>query len=343
MRSPPVGAMMALTRMVEQFWWRKRPPPAWLMPLSMSYQWLNRRNLAQRNAQAEPPPLPWISVGNITVGGSGKTPFVLWLAAQLVARGWHPVLVCRGDGGRHGRGALPQRVLVDADPRQVGDEACMMAQASGLPVLAGRDRVQAARMAVECGDIMILDDGFQYRQLAHTLGKSCDVVLLPATGLGNGALLPLGPLREPVTALARADVVVASGEGRGNLPPIAARMWAWSNPVVSLKDGVTGAETMPDRVVVVAGIARPQRMVASLQQLGVTVIHHHFFPDHHRYGARDVEPLLSQPLPVVTSAKDAVKLHAMWPKTRPLWVCQHHPQAELGLINAILAHISMTA
>ncbi len=334
-----------LVSMVEEFWWRTSPPPGWLQPAAGVYQWFNRCNLERRAAAAVAPSLPWISVGNITVGGSGKSPFVAWLVHQLRQRGWRPVIVCRGDGGK---GKLPQLVEPHADPALVGDEACMLAQETGVAVIAGRDRVKAAQMAGSFGDIMILDDGFQYRQLARLPGKSCDVVLLPRSGLGNGALLPVGPLREPVEALKRADVVVASGDANGDangdgdgawLENLEERCWQWRNPVLAVEDVMTASRQRPEKVVVIAAIARPQRVLTALQKLGITVVAHHCFADHHRYKPSDLTRLLDQELPIVTTGKDAVKLCRLWPKDRPLWVCQHGSQGEDGLLDTILAHL----
>ncbi|MDX8408829.1 MAG: tetraacyldisaccharide 4'-kinase [Mariprofundales bacterium] len=308
----------------------------WLKPFSCVYQWFNRRNLQRRAARAVISPLPWISVGNITVGGSGKSPFVAWLSDQLRHGGWRPVIVCRGDGGNSKQ---PQLVESDADPAIVGDEACMLARITGVAVIAGADRVKGAQMAAHFGNIMILDDGFQYRQLARQPGRSCDVVLLPRVGLGNGALLPAGPLREPLVALDRADLLVASGDDGAWLPSGDSRVWHWSNPVSAVEDVMTSSVDVPTEVALIAGIARPQRVIASLQKLGITVVAHHFFADHHRYRNSDLTRLLSQHFPIVTTGKDAVKLRRLWPEHRPLWVCQHQPQGEDGLLATIVAHL----
>ncbi|MDX8407228.1 MAG: tetraacyldisaccharide 4'-kinase, partial [Mariprofundaceae bacterium] len=211
--------MSSLHAWVERIWWQDTPPPFWLRVIEPIYAAINRRNLDQRSAHAINPELPLISVGNITAGGSGKTPFVLWLAGALKDAGHQPVILCRGDGGKAAR---PVQVGVDADPAEVGDEALLLAQQSDCPVIAARDRIQATAMATHLGDLMILDDGFQYRQLK----RACDIVLIPAEGIGNGHLIPAGPMREPASALQRADIIVRSGTDNAE-PLTSAKEWRW--------------------------------------------------------------------------------------------------------------------
>ena len=325
-----------LAQRVERFWWRDLPPPRWMQPLAELYQWVNRRNLMRRARRAVEPPLPVIFVGNITVGGSGKTPFVLALAAALKLRGAKPVIACRGDGGRLRQ---PRRVTPDAAPDLVGDEALMMAQAASVPVIAGRDRVAAAALAATLGDVMILDDGLQYLKLARTAGRSCDVVLLPGAGVGNGALLPIGPLREPLSALARADIIVISGDGDPSALLDAVRdtpRFHWRAAFGGLDDVMaTNAPLTPCAIHLVTAIARPHRVVAMLEAEGFVIACHSRFSDHHRYRARDVARLCRRPEPVVTTMKDAVKLKPLWPDGRPLWVCRQRLQIEEALLERI--------
>jgi len=331
--------MPQIAQQIERFWWRKQPPPGWLQPLASLYQWINQRNLQQRHQRAVPAPLPVVFVGNITVGGSGKSPFVMVLAQALQQRGAKPVIVCRGDGGRLQQ---PQLVTADADPTLVGDEACMMAQALDIPVIAGRDRVAGAALAATLGDLMLLDDGLQYRQLARVAGRSCEVVLVPSTGLGNGALLPIGPLREPVSALQRADIVVVSGEDamEWSLPMDDTPLFNWCHPVAGIEDvmGVSKGER-PTHLHLVTAIARPDRVLHSLRKLGFDVVAQSWFADHYSYRAQDVARLCRQPNAVVTTTKDAVKLRRLWPEDRPLWVCYHQPMIARALVDKVLQSI----
>lgn len=314
---------------VEQLWWQADSPPLPLRWASHIYGAISRLQLQQRARDIQTPPIPMLSVGNITVGGSGKTPFVIWLSQALKHHGYTPVILCRGDGGR-----AKESQLLDqhSRPEVVGDEACLLFEASGCPVISGRDRIAGSRMAAGLGNVLILDDGFQYRRLQRV----CDIVLVPAEGLGNGHLLPAGPLREPPSALQRADILVRTGKPP-TTPLTDAREWTWqpeSSEWVDIRH--TGTEK-PERCLAAAAIARPERFFNSLRAQGCHVAETCVFPDHYRFGRRDVEMLLNHHLPVVITSKDAVKLRHLWPEDQPLWVLQQHHQAEEGLLEAIIA------
>ncbi|ATX81911.1 lipid-A-disaccharide kinase [Mariprofundus ferrinatatus] len=324
-----------LHQRIENYWWHsRRRPNALLRALAAIYAVLMRLDQRQRARRAVTPPIPMISVGNITVGGSGKTPFVIWLAAELKKQGRNPVLLSRGDGANNQE---PHLVTEYSRAREVGDEAVLLNRLSGCPVIAGRDRVAGARLAADHGDIVILDDGFQYRQL----DRICDIVLVPKEGVGSGCLLPAGPLREPLSALARADLVVRSGSG--DFTPLSGqREWSWSAKPALVRDWmrqdiVLLEATKP--VHLVTGIARPGRVLHDLQGLGFEVAEFSRFADHHEYSVQDVALLLQTHKSVVTTAKDAVKLLPLWPPESPLWVLEQQAVAEDGLIEAITAAI----
>jgi len=333
--------MLPFAQQVERFWWRKQPPARWLQPLAAVYQWVNQCNLLRRHRGATVPAIPVVFIGNITVGGSGKTPFVLALAQALQQRGIKPVIVCRGDGGSLQQ---PRLVTPGADPSTVGDEACMMAQATAIPVVAGRDRVVGAELAATLGDVMLLDDGLQYRQLARVVGYSCEVVLIPAAGLGNGALLPIGPLREPLSPLHRAVIAGIPGDAQGDVggQVEVKACFHWSNPVTGLRDMMNHASTprsQPTRIHLVTAIARSHRVVVSLEGLGFEIMGHTQFADHYRYRSQDVHHLCAQLEPVVTTMKDAAKLQRLWPAARPLWVCQHQSVMDSTLVDRVLLSV----
>ncbi|NBS59177.1 MAG: tetraacyldisaccharide 4'-kinase, partial [Betaproteobacteria bacterium] len=157
--------------------------------------------------------IPVIVVGNITSGGSGKTPAVLWIAKYLASQGWRPGIVSRGYGGRVAAlREAPVAVTPVSDPKLVGDEPLLLSRRSGCPVWVGADRVAACRALrtqhPEC-DVLVLDDGLQH----YRLGRDVEVAIVDARGFGNGRLFPAGPLREPVTRLASVDAVICNGEG----------------------------------------------------------------------------------------------------------------------------------
>ncbi len=319
-----------LARRIEDLWWRETPP-GWLRPLEAIYARINRANLDRRAQRTVAVDRPVISVGNLTAGGSGKTPFVAWLARELKRAGFSPVILCRGDGGRLEH---PERVTAETPPDRAGDEAVMLAVETGLPVVAGRDRIEGARLASRLGDVIVLDDGFQYRQLDRCL----DIVLVPNEGVGNGHLIPAGPLREPLKSLTRADFVVRTGTGDARPEPLGGgirREWTWN----AIPEGIAGWDRTPDACIAVCGIARPERFKRTLETLGIHPQAMHCFPDHHRYTARDVTRLTGPGLAVVTTFKDAVKLQRLWPDAPPLGWVRLKPEPEPGLIEAILAQL----
>jgi len=322
---------MILHQYIENLWWRKKKPATLLRWISHIYGSVNRHNLSRRAHHAFSPPIPLISIGNITVGGSGKTPFVIWLCKQLQQRGYKPVMLCRGDGGSLNQ---PQVVRQNDAAHEVGDEALLLARSCDAPVIAGRDRVAASIMAGALGDIIILDDGFQYRQLK----RACDIILVPSEGIGNGFLLPAGPLREPIHSLSRADLIVRTGHGPAT-PLSPAKEWCWKTQPLGLQQIQGSVTPMPEKAVAVCGIARPQRFLDSLAQQKIEVMDHIIFPDHYRYRSRDIEQITNKGLPVVTTEKDAVKLAAIWPEDMPLWVLPLEGEGEEGLPEALIQTI----
>jgi len=328
--------MAHLYHKIEQLWWSKREPPLLLRLIEPIYSAISNRHLQQRAANPVSSPRPVISVGNITAGGSGKTPFVLWLAKALQKHGFKPVIICRGDGGKNN--CSPRIVEHHMSALEVGDEARMLANLATSPVVVGADRIAATVLAKELGDIIILDDGFQYRHLTRV----CDIVLIPAEGIGNGHRIPAGPLREPVTALARADLIVRTGS-RKNVQQCArlsqTKEWHWFSETGGLTDVMGNGTVLPTHVFATTAIARPERFINSLTESGLIVSGYSFFPDHHQFTAQEVDRLLVEDSVVVTD-KDAVKLKPFWPEERPLWVLTLRGSGEAGLIEAIVEKLS---
>ncbi len=281
--------------------WYGRRPIWWLLPLSALYLFVAtaRRILTPRASIG----VPVVVVGNLTAGGSGKTPVVLALAGALRDRGFTPGIVSRGYGAR-----VPGiRVLRDGDSADaVGDEPALMAQRGIAPVAIGADRVRAARTLLAARpevDVVISDDGLQHYRLA----RAVEVVVVDGVrAFGNGALIPAGPLRERTSRLRRTDVVLVNGADTREHTPYR----------VSAGDAVPLSGTSPrrplatfrgSRVHAVAGIGDPRRFFNMLARLGIFVIPHPF-PDHHRYRAGDLD--FDPPLPILMTEKDAVKCSA---------------------------------
>jgi len=302
---------------IERHWERVTPVSAALFPLSLLFgAAAAARRAAYRNGifSAIRLPVPVIVAGNITVGGTGKTPLALWLAAGLRARGYRPGIVCRGYGG--GSGA-PQRVLPESDPLACGDEAVLLARRSGGEVWTGADRVAAGRSLLAAArpacDVLISDDGLQHYALARDV-ELC--VVDAARGFGNGWLLPAGPLREPPSRMATIDALVLN-TGTETAPHPSVEEIPAKTPRFTMRlEGATfrnvldpgrqvGAETFRGkRVHAVAGIGHPGRFFAQLRTLGIEFTSHPF-PDHHPFTAADLEFAGTET--VLMTEKDAVK------------------------------------
>ncbi|MGR2738850.1 tetraacyldisaccharide 4'-kinase [Billgrantia sp. Q4P2] len=289
---------------------------AWLgtlRPLEAVYRWaMARRAAAYRDGRRKVwrAEVPVIVVGNVTLGGTGKSPLVAWLARYLTEHGWRPGIVSRGYGGEAGQGAgYPLHVTTQTPIAQSGDEPRMLARQTGLPVVVDPDRPRGARALLELGcDILLSDDGLQHL----ALGRDLELVVVDGRrGFGNGHCLPAGPLREPLTRLAEVDAVLINGA-----PAFAPPAGAWTFHLApsrwrSLADGMAWPlEPAPFRGAVhaVAGIGNPGRFFDTLAALGVEA-KPHAFADHHRFTLQDLT--FDDGLPVVMTAKDAEKCDAM--------------------------------
>lgn len=284
-------------------WYGRHPLGLLLLPLSWLYCLVARvRRLAYRAGWLASVrlPVPVVVVGNLTVGGTGKTPAVLCLAGLLRARGWTPAIITRGYGGR--AAGWPRLVPPGADPALFGDEPVLLAKRSGCPVVAGPDRVAAARLALGLAgvDILLADDGLQHYRLARDIEIA---VVDGVRGFGNGRCLPAGPLREPRGRAGSVDFVLSNGGARGG----GYRMALVPGPAVNLLEpDLTRpiADFAGERVLAVAGIGHPERFFAMLRGLGIR-IRPRAYPDHHPFSASDVSGWPTGP--VLMTEKDAVK------------------------------------
>jgi tetraacyldisaccharide 4'-kinase len=289
----------------------ERPPPVCLRPLAAAFSSIAAARRARQRAAAEALPVPVIVVGNISVGGTGKTPFVTWLVRELLDLGWKPGIVSRGYGGHAPR--YPWPVTADSKAAEVGDEPLLLARRCAVPVVVAPDRRAAALQLLACGtvDVVVADDGLQHYRLPRDL-EFC--VVDGRRGLGNGALLPAGPLREPPARLTTVDCVVVNGAGWRPEPGVpGVCMHLHLGEAVSLQ---APARRQPlsalagRRVHAFAGIGRPQRFFDALEEQGLRVQPHER-PDHHRYTAADFAGL--DPAPLLMTEKDAVKCAGLVP------------------------------
>lgn len=281
-----------------------------LWPLSLLFCALARYRRSRLQGKSQPLPVPVVVVGNISVGGTGKTPLLCALAQALRQRGRHVGIISRGYGGSH-RGA-PRRVTAADAAAVVGDEPLLLARTTACPVVIGADRLAAAQrlIAEEKPAVILSDDGLQHYALPRTIEIA---VLDGSRGLGNRLCLPAGPLREPPSRLREVDFVVINGnrqqgfradelsvmlEPQGWLPVGATDLL----PLSFLPAGCT--------VHAVAGIGNPARFFATLRDLGLQIIEHPL-PDHHGFRAADL--VFNDGLPVVMTEKDAVKCAGIAP------------------------------
>lgn len=283
--------------------WYTQPGWLWLLwPISWLY--LGVSTFRRRRSRPWQAPVPVVVVGNIAVGGTGKTPVVAALVAYLREQGYRPGIVSRGYGGQQRE---PAAVGIDSDPAQVGDEPVLLAQLCRCPVWVGHERAAVVRALLDAHacDVIIADDGLQH----HALGRDIEIVVVDGQrGLGNGCLLPVGPLREPPGRLNDVDWVLVNGgdwdwpgSQRFHLQP---REW------VRLEDGthLPLAAGPKGRVHAVAGIGNPHRFFQTLRDLGLQP-RMHAFADHYVYRSADLH--FDEALPIVTTAKDAVKLRRL--------------------------------
>jgi tetraacyldisaccharide 4'-kinase len=290
---------------------------------------------------------PVVVVGNLTVGGTGKTPLVAWLAQRLTHLGLQVGIVSRGYGRSFDE---PHLVQPDSSWREVGDEPLLLRRRTGCLTMVGRERVAAAKALVAHGiDVIVADDGLQHLQLA----RDCEIVVIDGSrGFGNGRLLPAGPLREPGSRLLRADITVVNGraehrslrrEGLRGTTAVTMEMAAGNACRVDSTAPERPLESFRgQRVHAVAGIGNPGRFFRDLRERGIDVVEHPF-ADHHPFAAHDLE--FGDTLPVLMTEKDAVKCRDF--ANPRLWhvpiVAQFGEAQERELLESVLRKTGLAA
>lgn len=294
---------MPLKNWLESRWYTDRPAPFWLLPFSWLYGVISRRRRLRLTAKAERLPVPVIVVGNISLGGTGKTPFVIWLVERLREWGYTPGVISRGYGGQ----ALqyPMAVHGESNPMYCGDEPLLMARRLNVPLAIDPDRCAAARFLLAQNpnvDVLIADDGLQHYRLARDL----EICIIDGTrGLGNGELLPAGPLREVPARLSEVQLAVVNGGGWRGKAPEHADMFLRMTDANTFAGARQPLTTLEGQTVhAVAGIGNPERFFGQLRRQGIKVIPH-AFPDHHSFSANDLN--FGDRYPVLMTEKDAVK------------------------------------
>lgn len=279
--------------------------------------------------------VPVIVVGNINVGGTGKTPLVIWLAEQLTLAGYKPGIISRGYGGSAKQVA---QVLSSSDPAIVGDEAVLIATRTACPVFVSANRVAAAQNLLasfpEC-NVIISDDGLQH----YRMQRDVEIVVYDAVkGFGNGALLPAGPLRESISRLKTVDAIVCNGKSDQSNVFESIEMQLESGPFYNLLavDQKVDAQAFSEKkVVAIAGIGNPARFFESLKRLGVQ-FESRAYSDHYPFQAEDFGGIDADI--IVMTEKDAVKCRAFAQSN--YWVLPVNAVIKNGLMPAILSNIS---
>jgi tetraacyldisaccharide 4'-kinase len=324
-----------LSRWLQRQWFdqRRLTPALWLfLPLAWLYALLSA--IKRRFAKPTRLSVPVIVVGNIIVGGAGKTPLTLWLACELRRRGWRPGIVSRGYG-RVGDELRP--VTADSTAAEVGDEPLLLARRSGVPVWVGRQRAEAGAALLAAHpevNVLLCDDGLQH----YALARDAELVVFDRRGTGNGWRLPLGPLREPPSRLATVDAVVANELSATTFPVPCFAMTL--RPGRFHRLGNPGETCSVDdlrrrgKCHALAGIGHPERFFRTLESLGLS-IEPHPFPDHHRYSAADLA-FASDGVLLMTE-KDAVKCAGL--TAGETWVLPVEAELSPALIDLILEKI----
>jgi len=334
-------------RRVRLAWQRRGLLARVLLPLHGAHRlWRGVRGLGERLGLAAPVQLavPVIVVGNLSVGGTGKTPLVIELVRQLRDQGWHPGVVSSGFGGR---AEGPLLVTPGADPALCGDEPLLVRYVADCPVAVARDRIAAARLLLaahaDC-DLLIADDGLQHRRL----GRDLEIVVVNAAGLGNGLLLPAGPLRDPPERLQQVDAVVL----HGIVPPVRIH-----SPFFRMQTNIEDAVSMITpgrtqtlaqlaeeqrrtglRVLALCAIGNPERYFAMLREHGLQ-FDALALPDH-----SSIDPVL---VPrerydrVLMTEKDAVKCHRdpVLGHDERIWVVPLHARLDAALVEFLAARL----
>ncbi|MGD8547179.1 MAG: tetraacyldisaccharide 4'-kinase [Thiohalophilus sp.] len=292
-----------LQQKVQKLWQTRSVLTVLLLPLSglfCALVWLRRKAYQIGLLSRKRVPVPVIVIGNITTGGTGKTPLVIAVINILKEAGLKPGIISRGYGGK--ARTWPQQVRPDADPVIVGDEPVIIARRTGCPMAVGPNRYRTANALLKhhhC-DVIISDDGLQH----YAMQRDIEVVVIDGMRrFGNHWCLPAGPLREPVSRLKEVDLIVTNGEPVGDEYPMdyVGRTW------VNVSDASQTAEMSrfkDKKVHAIAGVGNPQRFFNMLREEGITVVEHNY-PDHYIFRREDFN--FDEKLPILMTEKDAVK------------------------------------
>lgn len=329
-----------LQQKLEAIWYKNSPGKALLLPLSFLYSIISKYKKTQDVSHQISFPIPIIVVGNINIGGTGKTPLIIKLTALLKANGYKPAIITRGYKGTSKQ--WPVHVTTETPVELVGDEAKLMAVRTKSPVIAGANRNDSIRYVLEntdC-DIILSDDGLQH----YKMKRDIDIAVIDAKRrFGNGHCLPAGPLREPKQRLDQCDFIITNGKPALGLFDNESLMMVTGSAVISVTSisdpALEVTKKMDDfkSVQVYTGIGNPQRFIDTLQNYGLEIIHQVTFPDHHHFTDEDFKTQNSD-LPIIMTEKDAVKCTAL--DLKNCWYLPIDAELEKSFETAFLTKVS---
>ena len=295
-----------LTHWINQYWYQKKAPHWFFKPLAWLYSL--GQMIDKKTQTVHPSPLPVIVVGNLSVGGTGKTPVVIALATFLKEKGYRVGIVTRGY--KNQLTCFPHLVKDTDDATIIGDEAALLSQKTKLPIVISPNRKDAVEYLYQhqlC-DMVISDDGLQHYAMARKLEI---VVIDGMRGFGNGALLPIGPLREPLNRLKSVDFILINGKPN---PSLQEKLQAFQDKTFIMEMQSLPLPPLPEPIAAFAGIGHPERFFQTLRDLNITFTPYPF-PDHHHYVTKDFDIPESC---IIMTEKDAIKCQDIYHK--PLYV-----------------------
>lgn len=317
--------------MLERIWYGRSGWRWALAPFALLFALISGgRRYAYRRGwlQAYRAGVPVIVVGNLSVGGNGKTPVVVWLVEQLQARGFRPGVVSRGYGGKAPH--YPYRLDAASTTAEAGDEPVLIARRCGCPVVVAPKRAEAVQLLEPEVDIIITDDGLQHYALARDLEL---VVVDGMRRFGNGCLLPMGPLREPLTRLKRVDAILCNGgaPARGEYP-----MQLVADVPRRVRDDALATDPLPKQVDALAGIGHPPRFFATLTSLGYELVQSVSYADHQAFDSAELLARFGM-RPLLMTEKDAVKCRTFAPDH--WWYLPVSAELPASLLDSLLTSL----
>lgn len=329
--------------MIEKIWFESHPlkyvlwPILW--PLSLLYRWIStsrRKAFDSGNKLSYKAPVPIIVVGNITAGGNGKTPVVIWLVESLLSQGFKPGVVSRGYGAK--APMYPLKVESNTSTSHCGDEPKLIFKRTGVPVAVDPVRANAVkRLLEEDVDVIITDDGLQH----YALQRDVEFVVVDGKRrFGSQQSIPLGPMREPVSRLDEVDFIITNG---GDAHSGEISMSLEPKSAVNLNTGQTRPVAELESLVAFAGIGHPPRFFQTLETLGAQLVKTQGFADHQDFDQKELEELARQGSHVIMTEKDAVKCANFahdnwWYLPVSAHIAAHEEQRILNKINEVMEY-----